>query len=213
MKKILYVLLHGEVNKDRYDNVKDTWGINSDLLFYGDYENDNEEIIKVSENKSYRSNEEKHVNVFKYLSQNPKYDYEWFFFCDDDTFVNVNKLEELLPTFDVNYAHGQLLRTDNIDGRKINNGLLQYLSGGAGYLIHCDLLNKISNEIKDLNTGYADVTLGLCLRDLNIPVLNSDLFKSQPPNFYNYSDELIKNYISFHYIKTKDMMTNLNNNI
>ena len=213
MKKILYVILHGEVYKERYHNIKDTWGKNRDLLFYGDYEDINNEIIKVSENKSYRSNEEKHVNVLKYFNENSNYDYEWFFFCDDDTFVNINKLEELLITFDVNYVHGQLLSTNNIDGNPIKNGVLEYLSGGAGYLIHCDLLNKISKEIKDLNTGYSDVTLGLCLKDLNIPILNSDLFKSQPHSFYNYSDDLIKNYISFHYITSKDMITNLINNI
>lgn len=80
MKKILYVILHGESNKQRYFNVKDTWGANSDLLFYGDYNDKLEDVIKVSDDKSYNSNEEKHVNVFKYLSQNPEYNYEWFFF-------------------------------------------------------------------------------------------------------------------------------------
>lgn len=208
MKKILYVILHGEVNKDRYNNVKDTWGINSDLLFYGDYEDNKEEIIKVSDNKSYQSNEEKHVNIFKYLSQNPTYNYEWFFFCDDDTFVNVNKLEKLLTTFDVNYVHGQLLTTNVID-----DGPIEYLSGGAGYLIHCDLLEKISKEIKNLNTGYADLTLGVCLKNLNIPILNYEFFKSQSHIFYEYPDESIKNYITFHYIKTKDEMFKLLNNI
>jgi hypothetical protein len=209
MKKILYVILHGEVHKQRYFNIKNTWGTNSDLLFYGDYEDDLEDIIKVSDNKSYQSNEEKHVNVFKHLTQNSKYNYEWFFFCDDDTFVNVNKLENLLSSFDVNYVHGQLIMTNIVDGY----GGLEYLSGGAGYLIHRDLLNKISEKIKIINTGYADVTLGVCLKNLNIPILNSDLFKGQPSNFYEYPDESIKNHITFHYIKTKDEMIKLLNNI
>lgn len=160
MKKILYVILHGESNKQRYFNVKDTWGANSDLLFYGDYNDKLEDVIKVSDDKSYNSNEEKHVNVFKYLSQNPEYNYEWFFFCDDDTFVNVNKLENLLYSFNINSVHGQLIMTNIVDG--YDN--LEYLSGGAGYLIHHNLLNKISNKIKIINTGYADVTLGVCLK-------------------------------------------------
>jgi hypothetical protein len=99
--------------------------------------------------------------------------------------------------------------TNIVDGY----GGLEYLSGGAGYLIHRDLLNKISEKIKIINTGYADVTLGLCLRDLNLPVSNSDLFKGQPPNFYGYSNESIINHITFHYIKTKNMMIELLNNI
>jgi hypothetical protein len=213
MKKILYVILHGEVYKERYYNIKDTWGKDKDLLFYGDYEDIDKGIIKVSENKSYRSNEEKHINVLKYFNENSNYNYEWFFFCDDDTFVNVNKLEELLDSFDINQIHGQILRTSEVNSVKIPPPILEYHSGGAGYLIHNSVLKIISKEIKFLNTGYSDVTLGLCLRDLNLPVSNSDLFKGQPPNFYGYSNESIINHITFHYIKTKNMMIELLNNI
>jgi hypothetical protein len=213
MKKILYVILHGEVYKERYHNIKDTWGKDKDLLFYGDYEDIDKGIIKVSENKSYRSNEEKHINVLKYFNENTNYNYEWFFFCDDDTFVNVNKLEELLHSFNINQIHGQILRTSEVNGVKITPPILEYHSGGAGYLIHNSLLKIISKEIKFLNTGYSDVTLGICLRDLNIPISNSDLFKGQPPNFYGYSNESIINHITFHYIKTKNMMIELLNNI
>ena len=49
-------------------------------------------IIKVSDDFTYSSNEPKHVNVIKYLIEND-YQYEWFFFCDDDTFVNTKNLE------------------------------------------------------------------------------------------------------------------------
>lgn len=213
MKKILYVILHGEVYKERYHNIKDTWGVNRDLLFYGDYEDIEMGIIKVSEDKSYRSNEEKHINVLKYFNENTNYNYEWFFFCDDDTFVNVNKLEELLDSFDINQIHGQILRTSEVNSVKIPPPILEYHSGGAGYLIHNSVLKIISKEIKFLNTGCSDVTLGLCLRDLNLPVSNSDLFKGQPPNFYGYSNESIINHITFHYIKTKNMMIELLNNI
>ena len=201
MKKILYVILHGEVNKERYFNVKNTWGVNSDLLFYGDYEDDSKGIIKVSDDKSYRSNEEKHINVFKYLLQNPKYNYEWFFFCDDDTFVNVNKLEELLTTFDVNYVHGSVLV--NSWG---SDSSFAYCSGGAGYLINYKLLEKINLGLKNHNTGYSDVSLGLSLREMGINNVNHILFNSQPPSNYGYSLDDIKDYVSFHYIKTEDDM-------
>ena len=209
MKKILYVILHGEVYKERYHNIKDTWGKDKDLLFYGDYEDIDKGIIKVSENKSYRSNEEKHINVLKYFNENSNYNYEWFFFCDDDTFVNSSKLEELLSSFDITQIHGEILRTSFVNGIPIPPPILEYHSGGAGYLIHNSLLKIISKDVKFLNTGYSDVTLGICLRDLNIPVSNSDLFKSQPPSFYNYSNKSITNQITFHYIKTKDEMYNL----
>ncbi len=201
MKKILYVILHGEVYKERYFNIKNTWGVNRDLLFYGDYEDNTKEIIKVSNNTSYNSNEEKHINVLKFLNKNTKYEYDWFFFCDDDTFVNVNKLEELLPTFDVNCVHGSVLV--NSWG---SDSTFIYCSGGAGYLINHKLLEKINLGLKNHNTGYSDVSLGLSLREMGINNINSTLFNSQPPSNYDYSLDDIKDYVSFHYIKTEDDM-------
>ena len=79
MKKILYVVLHGSVKSERYYNVKETWGKDIDILFYSDYEDVDKKIIKVSDRTDYGSNEEKHVNVIHYLSENNN-DYEWFFF-------------------------------------------------------------------------------------------------------------------------------------
>ena len=202
MKKILYVILHGSMNPDRYYNVKETWGKYLDCMFYSDHEDKEKNIIKVSDRTDYHSNEDKHVNVLKYLGEDIK-NYEWFFFCDDDTFVNTKKLEGLLDTFDKNRVHGQMLKTDNYMGNPLPPPILEYCSGGAGYLIHNEILKIISKEIKFLNTGYSDVTLGLLLRDLNILVSDSDYFRSQPPSFYGYNDETIKNYATFHYIKTK----------
>ena len=68
--------------------------------------------------------------------------------------------------------------------------------------------SKKSN-IKNYNTTFADVTMGLSLRDNNIEIENFDLFKSQPPKYYNISEDEIKNYISFHYIKSYHEMNKL----
>jgi len=198
MKKILYVILHGIVNKNRYNNVMNTWGRDKDVLFYADYNDDDKNVIKVSENTSYFSNEEKHINVIKFLNQNNKYNYEWFFFCDDDTFVNTNKLEDSLNTFDLNVVNGSVLNTWK------NDPSLYYCSGGAGYLINHNILGKIN--LKNHKTGWSDVSLGLSLRETKIECINSKLFNSQPPEFYNIEINDIKNYISFHYIKTEDKM-------
>jgi len=206
MKKILYVILHGSMNPSRYFNIKETWGKDVDCLFYSDHEEIEKNIIKVSDRKDYHSCELKHVNVIQYVSNNIK-DYEWLFFCDDDTFVNTKKLENLLDTFDKNSVHGSVIHSWPEDFS------LGYCSGGAGYLIHSKLLEKISKNIRLLNTGYSDVTLGLCLREQNIPVFDYELFRCGPPSFYGYQDDVIKNHITFHYIITKDNMVNLENNL
>jgi hypothetical protein len=208
MKKILYVILHGSIYHDRYFNVKETWGKEVDCLFYSDYEDLEKNIIKVSDRTDYSSNEEKHVNVIHYISNHIK-DYEWFFFCDDDTFVNTKKLEGSLSMFNSDSVHGAVLN----QGHWVKDTTLNYCSGGAGYLIHHSLLKLINENISFLNTGYSDVTLGLCIRKLGVKLNNHDFFSTQPPEIAKIPIEETKNYITFHYIKTMDDMKNLLNNL
>lgn len=207
MKKILYVILHGSVYKHRYGNVMNTWGKNKDVLFYADYEDYNKNIVKVSNDTSYHSNEEKHINIIKLINESNNYDYDWFLFCDDDTFINTNKLENNLDNFNPNFVIGSVINSWASDFS------LNYCSGGAGYLINVNLLKKINLNIKNHLTGWSDVSLGLSLREANIGVLNSTLFNSQSPEFYNIKINDINNYISFHYIKTEDKMKIMLENI
>lgn len=202
--KILFVILHGLKNKSRYFTIKNTWGKDVDLLFYSDYEDLEKNIIKVSNRTDYHSNEEKHINILKFLENNHK-NYDWFFFCDDDTFVNTKKLIDNLENFDSRCVNGSVINCWPKDFT------LNYCSGGAGYLIHRSLLDIISKNIRVLNSGYSDVTLGLFLRDNNIKSINYDWFNTQAPNFYGYDFSVAHNYITFHYIKTEDDMINLLN--
>jgi hypothetical protein len=196
MKKILYVILHGSVYSERKHHIKSTWGKNSDCLFYSDYEDIDLNVIKISDRSDYHSNEEKHINIINKLNKELP-EYEWFFFCDDDTFVNTEKLNDNLDHFDIDSVHGSVIQCWSHDKN------LKYCSGGAGYLIHRTLLKKITN-IPILNTGYSDVTLGIYLRENNITSTNHSYFNSRDPKFYNVKDDELKQFISFHYIKTKE---------
>jgi hypothetical protein len=193
MKKILYVILHTCTRPDRYDGVVNSWGKDVEFLFYSDCDNKDKKILKVSDNSSYSSNEPKHINVIKYLVEND-YQYEWFFFCDDDTFVNTKNLEKNLDLFDRDKINGSIL-----DGTWPRDRKLKYCSGGAGYLIHKTLLPIISKTIK-IGSGYSDVSLGICAKELNIEFVNYDEFKSQTPEFYKLEKTLIKDIYTFHYI-------------
>jgi len=201
MKKILYTILHTCTRPERYDGIVNSWGKNVDFLFYSDCDNEDKKIVKVSDNSSYSSNEPKHINVIKYLVEN-NYQYEWFFFCDDDTFVNTKNLENNLDLFDKDKINGSVLKDTWLQDRS-----LVYCSGGAGYLIHKTLLPIISKTIK-LGSGYSDVSLGICAKELNIELINHDGFKSQPPDFYKVEKTLIKDIYTFHYIKP-DLMNEM----
>jgi hypothetical protein len=201
MKKILYTILHTCTRPERYDGIVNSWGKDVDFLFYSDCDNEDKKIVKVSDNSSYSSNEPKHINVIKYLVEN-NYQYEWFFFCDDDTFVNTKNLENNLDLFDKDKINGSVLKDTWLQDRS-----LVYCSGGAGYLIHKTLLPIISKTIK-LGSGYSDVSLGICAKELNIGLISHDGFKSQTPDFYKVEKTLIKDIYTFHYIKP-DLMNEM----
>ena len=203
MDRILYVIIHGIFGSDRYDNIVKTWGNGVDYLFYGDYESAGNNIIKVSNRTDYSSGEEKHVNIFPVVREKINY-YDWFFFCDDDTFVNTKNLSEYVKTADKNLVHGEVLRQT-----WPGDLTLTYCSGGAGYLIHSSLIPLICDSISIRNTGYGDVSLGICLRDLGIKSFDYWGFKSQPPPFFNIDMNETNKYISFHYIKTLKNMEEL----
>jgi hypothetical protein len=203
MKKILYFLLHGEVCINRVDNVLNTWGQNVDIVFYSDYENINKKVYKVTDKKGYWDLEEKHVNGFKFLKNNFT-DYDWYFFCDDDTFVNTKKMNEFLQICDENTVYGYLL-----SGWPVMTSL-HYPSGGGGVLIHKTILEKIIDKIRVRNTGFADITLGLTLFDENIKTVNCEFLHSEHPNHFGISYENIKEHITFHHIPTYEEMKKLN---
>jgi len=193
---ILYVVLHGKSSDHRHEGIMETWGKNKNIIFYSDYEDPDKKIYKVSNRTDYSSNEEKHLNSFLLVNNlNTKYD--WFFFCDDDTFVNTEYLEN--TKFDENFIHGSI-----ITGCWPHDKNLEYCSGGAGYLISKNILIKIYENLFNSNTGFSDVSLVYIAKKCNIPFLNDDRFRSQNPSFFNIKDIEIKNFFTFHYVKTKD---------
>jgi hypothetical protein len=206
MKKILYVILHGSVNKNRYFNVMDTWGKYVDCLFYSDHEDKEKNIIKVSDRKDYWGLEEKHINMFKILSAE-YLNYDWYFFCDDDTFVNTKKMTEFLDECDTNCVYGCLINCYP------NMKDLFYHSGGAGVLIHRKILDIVSKNINTKNTNFADVTLGIFLKENKITMKHDDRFHSEMPFSYGLKFNDAANNITFHHIKTKEEMVNLMNNV
>jgi hypothetical protein len=196
-------MLHGQCYKNRVENVLNTWGKNINHIFYADYEDKETKVIQVSKRTDYSSNEEKHVNVIKYLMSSNIYDFDWYFFCDDDTFVNVNNFFKFIEKCDTNCVYGSVLH-----GLWPQDTTLSYCSGGAGYLVHKTILKIISENIETYRASHSDVTFGLTCRGLNIPVQNSDFFHSQDPDFHSLPWSSICENITFHYIKSIEQINN-----
>ena len=199
MKKILYVILNGKVNISRINALLFTWGKSVDTLIYSDFDEIERNIIKVSENTTYWSNEEKHVNVIKTLGKR-NLEHDWYFFCDDDTFVNVEKMNEFLTTCKTDTVYGHLLNY------YVELPNLYYHSGGAGVLMSREILEFVSKKIELRNTKYSDVTLGITLRENGIKMEDSKMFNSGGFREYQYTPESIKNFITFHRAYPEDMI-------
>jgi hypothetical protein len=169
---------------------------NIELMFYSDDEDTSTNTIKVDVplEMKYSDNEIKTIGAID-LIQNRYYNkYDWYFFADDDTFINIELFNKMINTFDENFIHGQILSKCY--------GELIYLSGGAGFLISNKLISNLFN-LTNHKTGFSDVNIGLNYKERNIPIMNNLLFNGSNPYKDNKLDILkyqINNHITQHYV-------------
>ena len=198
--KIVALILHTHRQPERYNNIIHTWGSKIDYLFYSDGENLN--TLKVTDRDDYLSAEVKQVNVINNLPDHFM-EYDWFLFCDNDTFVNTDLLFKQIKNFDENKVYGEVIQSWPKDTS------LKYLSGGAGYLMSSKILKQIKGNLKVQGSGFSDVTMGLYYRENKIAIENSKFFRSQKPEFFGIKD--VTKHITFHYITTYSDMLELFN--
>ena len=198
---ILYCIIHTQHQNNRIKNITNTWGRDKSILFYSDHDDPLNNCYKVCEQSDYSSGQLKQINVFNLLL-NQFNNYEWYFFCDNDTFVNTINLENYTINAGKNHIHGEMINTWPQDTT------LYYPSGGAGYLMHNSVLQQMIN-LSYNNTQYGDVSIGINFRNKEIPLKHKNLFKGQLPEFYGLTYDKISEYITFHYVSNYDTMEKL----
>lgn len=107
--------------------------------------------------------------------------FEWLFFCDDDTYVKVHLLEEYAERIEKKYGNDHLA----IWGLSMAGGYgpdrtLDYPSGGAGYLTNRATLHHIIPYLAECPISepdaWGDVMLGFTLRSAGVPIINDNVF-------------------------------------
>ena len=141
-------------------------------------------------------------------------DYDWYLKADDDTFIFVDNLKSFLKeknsSHPVTYGYDFNLFVDK-----------GYHSGGAGYVLSHEALNRIgsrlvSNYTACPNTGVEDMDIANCLRNLKVypdksidesgrerfhPFsLQNHLKGSFPSGFDAYSANKVKNACFFNFL-------------
>jgi hypothetical protein len=197
--KILISIISSQKHYDsRIKLIQKTW-LNDveNYVVISDYEDENLNTIKVTEDTTYESNVEKNFKSFEVFYE--KYnDFDWYMNLDDDSFLNFKNLKLCLE----NYSLDEIFMLGRICyGSLPADTSLNYCSGGAGYVFN----RKTLEVLKDINQSYnksrfADANIGFFCRDKGIKIIDNELFHQRAPDYYNYTDEMMKKSVSFHYI-------------
>jgi len=101
-------------------------------------------------------------------------EFDWYLKADDDTFVFMNNLRKFLKNKNssVPIDFGYDLKIFGKNPLK-NIWPQTYHSGGAGYVLSKEALNRIGSKLNENfeyceNTGSEDADVGRCLRRLNV---------------------------------------------
>lgn len=220
MKKVICFVNTTKKHIDRIENISKTWAEKIDTVFYSDHQDPENNVIKVSNRDDYASGEEKQINVLNRLSDLTDGDdnnlldvYDWVFFVDDDTFVNVENLEKHIDSFDEDKVYGSIFDSvkDSENPMYVNKVIpleAKFPSGGAGFLVSASVIKGIK-DFSNYHTVCGDVSAGLNFHFNQVEQVDSKLFNSQNPEFYGHSEDEIKEMISYHYIKTFEEMSKL----
>lgn len=204
MKKILFLILTTKHNEHRQRGILSSWGRDQDIFFYSEHEDETLNVIKVCEENNVVK---KQVSVFNKIKELFHNQYEWFFFGDDDTFVNTRFLLEFLDFYEKGFVNGVPM-TGNW---KLPDGtMLSYPSGGAGFLINNEIIHNFFDfDLPDV--PHSDVAVGYLMRESGIILKPISLFCYNTPEHHHIEDHHIPDYLTFHYIREPEEMLRLYN--
>jgi hypothetical protein len=230
--KIKFIVLTCEkYHETRLKSIKDTWGNNQDVIFLSDF-NQGKEIVGFDYIPTgYNNAPMKYVELMKTYED---FSADWYFFTDDDTFVNVRNIENILSDFDVNekicVARIGKLNPDGTDMDGDQTGFdmstikgeethlpLYTISGGSGFILSRKSMIGVCDYVKDsINPPYCyktDVTMAFWLRNSGTKIINTDRLCHNTPLKMNHTKEDFNKSVSYHYVDHNMMRVLFNESI
>jgi hypothetical protein len=224
--KIKFITITCEkYHNTRVDTIRKTWGNNQDIWFLSDM-NMGDDIIGYDYLQ--RGYENIWMKYSELLKKTTSYEYDWYFFTDDDTFVNIDNINDLLKNYNSDDAicigHTGALNSDGKDmdgnftgfpmssivGKDVDLPLY-YVSGGAGFILSRKSMNLVCDYLRSLETHQipgsynSDVTFGFWLRNSEIRVVDVLGFWWTNPKELNHDYAKIESSYTYHYVNEKDM--------
>lgn len=203
--------------------IRETWGENQDITFLSDVNSGNDILGYEYLPKGYENISHKY---FEFIRKYENFDYDWYFFTDDDTFVNVDNVKKLLENFNTEdnicIGHEGALNIDGTDMDGNQTGFpiytisgegswlpIRYVSGGAGFILSkksmriiCDYAKKCENPAKSYNS---DVTFGFWMRNVNIKIVDVVGFWWTNPSDLRHNESEINESFTYHYVNIENM--------
>lgn len=178
--RLLFIILSTKANRSTRQLWQcETWLQNVDYVYLDEDENDTYDRVAHKYVAWLWANELKH---------------DWYFFCDDDTWVYVDRLKDVLrPTPNkimTGFKGGEFL---------VCNTIARWCSGGAGIGISKPLLLDIQAYVKGdpIITTESDTSLGVWAAQTGYTLIHNSRFRPQHPQ--HESNRHVKNAITYHY--------------
>jgi hypothetical protein len=221
---VLFVIKSCEKYESRIDAIRSTWlKDNDNYIVFSDHENESKKIIKVTDKKEYVELEDKTIAIFNYLKSNKilRNKYRWIFFCDDDTYVNLNSLRQIIKENNksIKQAFGFVWDCFKDKENYLCNTLdfdksTRWFDGGAGILFSSKDLDNLN--IQKHNTPFDDLSLSLNFKNSGINLIHDKRFHFHAgidnKSLFNEKNKLSEQ-ISFHAKNKKADILNLMNKI
>jgi hypothetical protein len=212
--------------KTRVNSIRESWGYGESVKYLTDTQSDLDDVISYNTQKNYNGVYDKYFMFFK------TYDFlkkDYYFFTDDDTFVNKKNLANMqLPSRDLPFCVGRVLclKADGTDiwGNQTGTDVslitgynvslpLYYPSGGSGFILSqsaCLLIQSYINAHNNIPyCKYGDVSIGFWIRNCGIELhFNKNFWWDTHNNLINNKWELYttdEHIITFHYVN-EDLM-------
>ncbi len=201
----------GKYHATRVRAIRETWGkgIEESVFFFTDEKGESPQFIPLEVPSDYQSASIKAVLALILSWERlggPSLD--WVMVCDDDTFIYVDALRDFLkdknPDESVCYCQ-EIYHFPDLPK-------LHYPSGGAGFLLSRKALSQLSVPLRTCKLyPFSDVTVGVCMAEQGIRLVNTPGIYSQPPEIANQElvhqgkEGIVERPITFHYIPPERM--------
>uniref|UniRef100_A0A0B7A1S6 Fringe-like glycosyltransferase domain-containing protein n=1 Tax=Arion vulgaris TaxID=1028688 RepID=A0A0B7A1S6_9EUPU len=187
-----------QFHESRIPVVKATWGKEAKVIeYFSEVVDKKIPTIDLMVPNTERGHCGKTMAIIQRAVSSPKLSrIKWVLIADDDTIINLDRLRALLACYN---QQQPVALGERYGYGVVNGGGYDYITGGGGMVFSMPAVKLLAERCECYkNNAPDDMTLGMCLRSIGIPVTHSRYFHQARPE--DYSKDFLANQlpVSFH---------------